>query len=93
LLLVEFLLPGMPKRKLTGIVVSDKMSKTVVVKVESLRFYPKYRARYKVFKRYQAHDEKNLSKTGETVMIEECRPLSKNKKWRVVFQKTPKAKL
>ncbi|MBU4466769.1 30S ribosomal protein S17 [Patescibacteria group bacterium] len=82
----------MPKRKLTGIVVSDKMSKTVVIKVQSLRFYPKYKARYKVFKKYQAHDENNLSKVGETVTIEECRPLSKNKKWRVVSQKTPKKK-
>ncbi|MBU4351301.1 30S ribosomal protein S17 [Candidatus Parcubacteria bacterium] len=82
----------MPKRKLTGIVVSDKMSKTVVIKVQSLRFYPKYKARYKVFKKYQALDENNLSKVGETVTIEECRPLSKNKKWRVVSQKTPKKK-
>lgn len=82
----------MPKHKLTGVVVSDKMSKTVVVKVARQKFYPKYKARYKVFKKYQAHDEGNVSKTGDTVTIEECRPISKNKKWRVVSQKTPKEK-
>ncbi len=82
----------MPKHKLTGVVVSDKMSKTVVVRVERQKLYPKYKARYKVFKKYHAHDQENVFKIGDTVLIEECRPISKNKKWRVVSQKTAKEK-
>lgn len=80
----------MPKRKLTGVVVSDKMSKTIVVRIERQKIYPKYKARYKVFKKYKAHDKGNVSKIGEIVTIEECRPISKDKKWRVISQKTPK---
>ena len=74
----------MPKRQLTGKIVSDKMSKTVVVKVERQKIYPKYKARYKVFKKYKAHDERSDFKIGDIVTIEECRPISKEKKWRVI---------
>jgi len=74
----------MPKRKLTGTVVSNKMSKTIVVKVERQKIYPKYKARYKVFKKYKAHNEQNGFKIGDIVTIEECRPISKEKKWRVI---------
>ena len=74
----------MPKRKLTGIVVSNKMSKTIVVKIERQKIYPKYKARYKVFKKYKAHNEQNDFKIGDIVTIEECRPISKEKKWRVI---------
>ena len=74
----------MPKRKLQGIVVSDKMDKTIVVAVETLKEHPKYKKRYKSTKRYKAHDEKNERKVGDNVVIEEIRPLSKDKKWRVI---------
>lgn len=74
----------MPKRQLTGIVMSDKMPKTVVVKVERIKEHPKYKRRYRFHKKYKAHDEKKLSKVGDKVVIEECRPLSKEKKWKVV---------
>ncbi len=74
----------MPKRKLKGKVVSDKMQKTVVVKVERQVRHPRYKKVYKVHKRYKAHDEKEEYKVGDKVFIEECRPLSKEKKWRVV---------
>lgn len=73
----------MPKRKLIGKIVSDKSQKTVVVKVERIKKHPKYKKRYKVFKKYKAHDEKGDYKVGDKVMIEECRPISKEKKWRV----------
>jgi len=72
------------KKQLTGIVISDKMSKTAVVKVERVKEHPKYKKRYKVHKKYKAHDEKQEYKTGDKVIIEETRPISKDKKWRVI---------
>lgn len=74
----------MPKKRLKGIVVSDKMEKTVVVKVERIKEHKKYKRRYKVHKRYKAHDERGEYKVGDEVIIEECRPLSKEKRWRVI---------
>jgi len=60
------------------------MPKTVVVKVERIKEHPKYKRRYKVHKTYKAHDEKDKYKVGDKVIIEECRPISKEKRWRVV---------
>lgn len=74
----------MPKRRLVGTIVSNKMQKTVVVRAERVKEHPKYRRRYKVHKKYKAHDEKSEYHIGDRVMIEECRPLSKDKKWRVI---------
>ncbi|OGI07008.1 MAG: 30S ribosomal protein S17 [Candidatus Margulisbacteria bacterium GWF2_35_9] len=73
------------KRKVRiGIVVSDKMDKTVVVKLERTTTHPKYKKIIKQTIRVQAHDEENKSKTGDHVTIMETRPLSKLKKWRVI---------
>lgn len=73
------------KRKIReGIVVSDKMNKTVVVVVESLVKHKLYGRRMRRTKRYKAHDEENRCKTGDRVRIEETRPLSKDKNWRVI---------
>jgi small subunit ribosomal protein S17 len=66
-----------------GRVVSDKMDKTVVVAVESLRKHRLYKHTVRVTKRFKAHDEQNKCRTGDTVRIEETRPLSKEKCWRV----------
>lgn len=74
----------MPKRQLTGIVVSDKMQKTVVVKVDHLKEHPKYKRRFKVSEKYKAHDEHKEYAVGDKVIIEETRPISKDKKWRVL---------
>lgn len=74
----------MPKKKLKGVVVSDKMTKTVVVKVESVKEHPKYKRRYKVHKKYKAHDENQEYHIGDAVVIEESTPISKDKKWRVI---------
>jgi small subunit ribosomal protein S17 len=74
----------MPKRRLQGTIVSDKMQKTVVVKVERIKEHPKYKKRYKVHKKYKAHIEKGEYKVGDKVIIEECRPISKEKRWRVI---------
>ena len=72
------------KRKLEGVVVSDKMDKTAVVLVKRLKEHPKYKKRYWVSKRFKAHDEKNEYKIGDRVVIEETRPLSKEKRWKVI---------
>ena len=74
----------MPKKQLKGTVVSNKMQKTAVVKVEQIKEHPKYKKRYKVFKKYKAHNEKAGIEIGDKVIIEECRPLSKDKHWRII---------
>ncbi len=74
----------MPKRILTGTVVSDKTDKTVVVKVERKVKHPLYGKIIRRSKKYHAHDEANTWKEGQTVRIEECAPISKLKSWRVV---------
>ena len=70
------------KRIMKGAVVSDKMDKTVIVKVNTTKTHPKYLKRYKVSKKYKAHDEKNEFRIGDQVLIVETRPLSKEKRWR-----------
>jgi small subunit ribosomal protein S17 len=74
----------MSKKQLTGIVVSDKMQKTVVVQVEQWYVHAKYKRRFRMHTKYKAHDEKGEYKMGDTVVIEECVPISKDKKWRVI---------
>ena len=74
----------MPKRVLTGLVVSDKGDKTVVVNVERRVKHPLYAKIIKRSKKYHAHDEANEYKQGETVRIEETAPMSKLKTWRVI---------
>ena len=74
----------MPKRILIGTVVSDKTDKTVVVKVERKVRHPLYGKIIRRSKKYHAHDEDNACKAGETVRIEETRPLSKLKSWKVI---------
>ena len=76
----------MPKRILQGVVVSDKMDKTVVVKVESKVKHPLYGKFIRKSKKYSAHDEANACKIGDAVRIQECRPISKNKTWEVVTE-------
>ena len=72
-------------KKFQGIVVSDKMDKTIVVKVDSVKVHPKYKKRYTVSRKYKVHDEKNKFSVDEKVEFIECRPLSKDKRWRVVY--------
>ncbi|MBI1256720.1 MAG: 30S ribosomal protein S17 [Chloroflexi bacterium] len=74
----------MPKRILIGDVVSDKMDKTVTVRVERRYKHPMYKKIVKRTDKYAAHDESNAFKVGDRVEIEECRPLSKRKSWRVI---------
>jgi small subunit ribosomal protein S17 len=65
-------------------VVSDKMQKTVVVSVEMVKEHPKYKRRYKIHKKYKAHDEKEEYNVGDKVVIEETIPMSKDKKFKVI---------
>jgi small subunit ribosomal protein S17 len=76
----------MPKRILQGVVVSDKMDKTIVVEVERRVQHPIYKKFIRRSKRYHAHDESNAIKAGETVRIIESRPLSKTKRWVVITE-------
>jgi len=71
-------------RELIGKVVSDKNDKTITVLVETYKRDSKYKKRIKYSKKYRAHDEKNRAKKGDKVRIIECRPLSKNKSYRLV---------
>jgi small subunit ribosomal protein S17 len=72
------------RQQKVGRVVSNKMDKTIVVVVESLKKHRIYKRTYKQTKRFQVHDEKNVCQIGDTVRIEECRPLSKMKHWRLI---------
>ena len=74
----------MSKKQLQGIIISDKMKDTVVVNVDRIKQHPKYRKRYTVSKKYKAHYIGDQFKLGDEVIIQECRPISKDKKWRVI---------
>lgn len=70
--------------KFKGLVVSDAMDKTIVVAVETLKTHPKYLKKYRSTKKYKVHDAQNAHKKGDTVMFQECRPMSKDKHHTVV---------
>ncbi len=72
------------RRTKVGRVVSDKMDKTVVVSVERLRRHPIYKRVVRLSSKFKAHDEENTARVGDTVRIEESRPLSRDKRWTVV---------
>lgn len=78
----------MPKKKLIGIISSNKMEKTVVVRVEKLKEHPKYKKRFKFHKNYKVHFDPTAGEIdcqkGDKVMIEECRPISRDKRWRII---------
>ncbi len=69
---------------INGVVVSDKMNKTVVVEFTRLKKHPKYKKYYKVTKRLKAHDEEGKYHTNDKVVIEQTRPISKEKRWKVI---------
>lgn len=79
------------RKTMIGIVVSDKMDKTVVVAIENNVRHPMYNKIMKRTKKYKAHDEENACKVGDKVKIMETRPLSKDKRWRVteILEKAP----
>ncbi len=76
----------MPKRILSGTVISDKNDQTITVQVERRFTHPVMKKTVRSTKKYRAHDEHNAFKTGDTVRIQECAPRSKSKRWEVVIQ-------
>jgi small subunit ribosomal protein S17 len=81
----------MPKRVLQGTVTSDAAEKTVTVLVERRIKHPVYKKYIVRSKKYLAHDERNTTKVGAVVRIQECRPLSKRKRWEVLYDAAPGA--
>lgn len=75
------------KKKFSGVVVSDKMDKTIVVRVDRIVLHAHYNKRVTMSRRYKVHDEKESFKVGDHVNFVECRPLSAEKRWRVVYSK------
>ncbi|HNP74774.1 MAG TPA: 30S ribosomal protein S17 [bacterium] len=73
------------KKKFIGEVVSAGMNKTIVVRVDNLKLNPRYNKRYQASRKYKVHDDKGQFKVGDRVEFVECRPLSKDKKWRVIY--------
>jgi small subunit ribosomal protein S17 len=71
-------------KQFMGTVVSDTMQKTRVVEVERIKVHPKYKKRIRLHKRFKAHDEKEEYHIGDKVIIQETRPISKEKRWRIV---------
>jgi small subunit ribosomal protein S17 len=76
----------MPRRILQGVVVSDKNDKTVVVEVERRLTHPVLKKTVRLRKKYHAHDDANAFKEGDVVRIEECPPISKKKRWKVLLE-------
>jgi len=74
------------KRKMDGIVIGDKINKTIIVAVSRVKIHPKYKKRYKVSRKYKVHDPKDKFKVNDKVSIVACRPLSKDKRWRVIYK-------
>jgi small subunit ribosomal protein S17 len=72
------------QRERQGVVVSDKMDKTIVVQVSSVRPHAEYKKVVRRTSRLKAHDENNEARTGDTVLVRECRPLSRDKTWRLI---------
>lgn len=75
------------RKTLVGKVVSDKMDKTIVVSVTRFEKHPKYKKYMKISKKYKAHDEEGVAKVGDNVTIEETRPISKDKHFKLVDSK------
>ena len=74
----------MPKKQIQGEIVSVKTAKTLVVKTARIKQHPKYKKRIKSHKKYKAHYEEGEFRVGDKVIIEECRPLSRDKRWKVI---------
>lgn len=74
------------KKYIEGVVISDKMAKTVVVAVSTLKAHPKYLKKYLVTRKYKAHDPEKKFKVGDKVKIKQGKPKSKEKKWEVIYE-------
>ena len=79
------------RKNRTGVVVSNKMDKTIVVQIDQRVMHPIYKKYVRKRVKYKAHDERNEANLGDTVLIEECRPLSRQKRWRLknIIERAP----
>lgn len=77
--------PAAIARTLKGLVMSDKMDKTITVRVDRVKTHAKYKKTYISSRTYKVHDERNQYHEGDTVTFVQCRPLSKDKRWRVIY--------
>jgi small subunit ribosomal protein S17 len=79
------------RKRRQGVVVSDKMEKTIVVQIDEKVMHPVYKKYVRKRVKYKAHDETNTARMGDTVQIEECRPLSREKRWRLknIIERAP----
>ena len=79
------------RKSRTGVVVSDRMEKTIVVQIDTRVMHPVYKKYVRKRVKYKAHDETNNAKMGDTVLIEECRPLTREKRWRLkdIIERAP----
>lgn len=75
------------RRKFSGTVVGDKMAKTVLVRVDRVKTARKYGKQYIASRKYKVHDERGVCREGDKVVFEETRPLSKEKRWRVIYER------
>ena len=76
--------PRAKRKQRTGVVISDKMNKTIVVRLDRTAKHPVYRRIVRQISKFMVHDEKGSAKTGDKVKIQEIRPMSKNKRWRLL---------
>jgi small subunit ribosomal protein S17 len=76
--------PTTKQRERQGLVVSDKMDKTIVVQVSTVKPHAEYKKVVRRTSRFKAHDENNEARIGDTVLVRECRPLSRDKTWRLI---------
>ena len=83
------------RKSRTGVVVSNKMDKTIVVQIDQRVMHPIYKKYVRKRVKYKAHDERNEANVGDTVLIEECRPLSRQKRWRLknIIEQAPALKI
>ena len=73
------------RKKFNGVVLSNAMNKTIVVKVDQVKIHSKYKKRFTISKKYKVHDEKEQFNVNDKVSFIECRPLSRYKRWRVIY--------
>ena len=71
------------RKELVGVVVSDKMDKSIVIRVDSAKMHPRYRKVVRTSSKFHVHDERNDAHEGDTVRVVECRPMSRSKRWRL----------
>ncbi|PIS42265.1 MAG: 30S ribosomal protein S17 [Candidatus Kerfeldbacteria bacterium CG08_land_8_20_14_0_20_40_16] len=74
------------RKRFSGVVIGDAMDKTIVIRINRVKSHPKYRKQYTIIKKFKVHDPQNKYHKGDQVEFVECRPISKEKRWRVIYK-------